>query len=149
MSGFLDTLTQHYRQQLERHRQLPFLRAAMAACAYVVTGDGRVTLRERVGVDRVLETLDRLKVFDPHEGVDLFNGFVDALRTSEPEGRRLVLEALDAEVAEEPDKAGLLLRICLAVSEGPQGIPDGERERVTALCRHLRLEPCPGLQVGD
>jgi tellurite resistance protein TerB len=149
MSRVLDTLLQRYHQLLERHRQRPFLKAAMAACAYVATAGGTVSLRERMAVDRVLETLDRLQVFDPHEGVDLFNEYVAALRASDTQGWRQVAAAVDAEVAQEPDKAALLVRICLAVSEGPMGVPDAECRRIRELCRHLGLEPCPRVGQDD
>jgi tellurite resistance protein len=149
MGGFLESLLQAYRGQLERHRQRPFLNAVMAACAYVATARGVVSLRERMAVDRVLETLDRLQVFDPHEGVELFNGFVDAMAASAAEGERQVLEAVDAEVAEEPDKAELLVRICLAVSDGPGGVTAPERTRIESLCRHLGMAPCPGPGSAD
>ncbi len=145
MSGFLVNLTNLYREQMERHRNRPFLRAAMAGCALVSMASGVVTLRERVRVDQVLETLDTLQVYDPHEGVALFNEFVDALDQSAGEGRRRALEAIDAEVAQEPEKAGLLIRICLAVSEVEDGVPIRERERIAALCDHLGVKQgiCP------
>ena len=146
MSGFLANLSKLYREQMERHRNRPFLRAAMAGCALVSMASGAVTLRERVRVDQVLETLDALQVYDPHEGVELFNEFVEALAASEEEGRRLVLESIDAEVAQEPEKAGLLIRICLAVSEVEEDVPVREQEQIAALCDHLGVtqEICPG-----
>lgn len=145
MSGFLVNLAKLYREQMERHRNRPFLRAAMAGCALVSMASGTVTLRERVRVDQVLETLDALQVYDPHEGVELFNEFVEALERSAEEGRRRALAAIDAEVAQEPEKAGLLIRICLAVSEVEDGVPTREWERIAALCDHLGVEQviCP------
>jgi tellurite resistance protein len=137
MSGFLKNLLELYREQVQRHRNRPFLRAAMAGCALVSMASGNVTLRERVRVDQVLETLDALQVYDPHEGVELFNEFVDALLHSEQRGRKLALEAIDAEVTQEPEKAELLIRICLAVIEVEDGIPTQERRQVAALCEHL------------
>ncbi len=150
MSGFLVTLTKLYREQMERHRNRPFLRAAMAGCALVSTASGAVTLRERVRVDQLLETLDALQVYDPHEGVVLFNEFVEALDHSVEEGRRRALDAIDAEVAQEPEKAGLLIRICLAVSEVEDGVPTRERERIAALCDHLDVaqDICPEFGSG-
>jgi len=107
--------------------------------------NGMVSLRERVRLDQLLETLDALKVFDPHEGVALFDEFVTALQDSEEEGLRLIHQAIDDEVADEPEKAGLLIRLCLAVSETASGVPEAEYRRIQALCRHLGLDPghCP------
>lgn len=145
MSGFLASLVDNFQEQMERHRNRPFLRAVMAACAYVSLGDGVVTLVERMRMDRVLETLDSLQVFDPHEGVDLFNEFVDTLRDSPDEGERHILRAIDEEVALGQEKAALLIRVCLAVSERPEGIPAPEKARIEALCHHLGVDGdvCP------
>ena len=145
MSGFLANLHDLYQEQMQRHRNRAFLRAAMAACALVAMAGGPVSLRERVRLDQVLETLDSLKVFDPHEGVALFDEFVAALQDSEQDGLRLVHSAIDEEVAEEPEKAGLLIRLCLAVSETADGVPEAEHQRIQSLCQHLGLdtEHCP------
>lgn len=140
MSGFLTNLTEAYQEQLERHRNLPFLRAAMGACALVAMANHVVSLRDRMRVDQLLETLDRLQVYDPHEGVELFNAFVAGMQDSESEGRAEVYQAIDDEITQEPDKADLLIRICLAVSEGKQGVPAAERECIMELCRHLELD---------
>ncbi len=140
MGRILTSLTEAYQEQLERHRNRPFLRAAMGACALVSMANHVVSLRDRMRVDQLLETLDKLQVYDPHEGVELFNEFVAELRDSEPEGRAHVYQAIDDEVAEEPDKAELLIRICLAVSEEEQGVPAAERECIIDLCRRLGLE---------
>jgi tellurite resistance protein TerB len=141
MPEFLQTLSQLYQVQLERYRNRPFLRATMAACALVSTASGAVSLRQRVRVDRLMETLDALRVFDPHEGVDLFNGFVEGLRADPEAGRREALEAITSEVAHEPEKADLLGRICLAVSQRDGVIPDAEWRQVASLCQCLGLDP--------
>lgn len=141
MSGILTGLIRGYEEQLQRHRNRPFLRAAMAACATVAMASGGVSLRQRMRVDQVMETLDALKVFDPHEGVDLFNEFVDAIRKDSAWGRARVLEAVDEEVAEEPEKARLLIRICAAVSERNGDIQEPERREIQLLCSRYELEP--------
>jgi len=145
MSGFLANLRDYYQDQMQRHRNRAFLRAAMAACALVAEANGPVSLRERVRLDQVLETLDALKVFDPHEGVALFDEFVAALHESPSEGMQLIYQAIEQEVAEEPEKAGLLIRLCLAVSETADGLPEPEHQRIQALCEHLGLDAdlCP------
>ena len=47
MAGFLSTLMGVFREQLERNRNRPFLRATMAASALVAMAEGRVTFPER------------------------------------------------------------------------------------------------------
>ena len=62
MSRFLNHLTKLYQDQVERYRNRPFLKATMAACALVAVADGKVSFSQRVRVDQILETLDKLKV---------------------------------------------------------------------------------------
>lgn len=151
MSEFIRSVAQLYSGQLMRYRNRPFLRAAMAGCALVAMANGSVSLRERMRVDRIMETLDALKVFDPHEGVVLFNEFVEALRDDPAEGRRRALEVITREVADEPEKAGLLARICLAVSERDGAIAPEQRREVADLCRCIGVAPgfCPAEEDGE
>ena len=79
MSGFLASLIDNWQDALDRHRNRPFLEAAMAACAVIATDDGTVSFAERVRVDQILETLDQLNIYDPHKGGDIFNEYVDEM----------------------------------------------------------------------
>jgi tellurite resistance protein TerB len=140
MPGFLATLIDNYQEHLERQRQRPFLRACMAASATVAIADGEVTFPERIRVDQILETLESLKIFDPHDGVNLFNEFVDATRDNPRKGREAAMEAM-LDVAHEPESAALLIRVCCAISEA-----DGEKHltdqiEIVSLCTRLGVEP--------
>jgi tellurite resistance protein len=141
MSQLIRTIAEIYAIQLERHRNRDFLRAAMAACALVAMASGRVSLRDRVHVDRVLETLDALKVFDPHEGVGLFNEYVARLEADAIAGRRAVLDLVAEEVAKEPEKAELLARICLATSAPQLEGGEAQRQALADLCRCIGVSP--------
>jgi len=142
--SFIDTLLHHYEDYLERQRNLPFLRASMAACAMVACADGNVSFAERVRLDQILETLDRLKVFDPHVGVDLFNEYTDAILAHSESGHELAMDAL-LEGAPDTRTRELLVRLCLAVSEMSAG-PDGKRAmeeqiEIVSLCNRLGVNP--------
>ena len=139
MPNFLKTLTHHYQEQVARHKNLPFLKATMAASAIVATSDGEVTFDERMRVDQVLETLEALKVFDPHEGVNLFNGFVEALKQSPEAGHAAAVEAIMV-VAGDPEKAELMVRICLALSETDGEVSLVEQIEIVTLCSLLGLD---------
>ena len=141
MTELLHSISQICRKQLQRHRNRPFLRAAMAACALVATAGGVVSFRQRVRIDRVMETLDALKVFHPHEGVNRFNEFVGILREDPEGGHRRLLHLVAAEVSQDTEKALLLARICLAVSEQEGEVPQAERREIAALCRSIGLDP--------
>jgi tellurite resistance protein len=138
--GFLQSLTTLYRKEIERHHNLPFLKAAMAACALVAIADGKVTLGQRARIDQILETLDALKVFDPHEGVELFNDFIDAILESPEDGRDAALKAIFA-VARDKATAKLLIRLCCAVSEAKAETHLADQIEIVMLCSRLGIEP--------
>ena len=113
----------------------------MAACALVAMADGAVSLRDRVRVDEVLETLEALKVFDPHEGVEAFNHFVQDIESSPREGRDAALQAMLAETHEHRESASLLIRVAVAVSRVQGRIPTTEQIEIVRLCGELGVEP--------
>lgn len=141
MAGFLSNLLSLYRQEMERHRNRPFLKAVMGACATVAMADGSVGLRDRIRLDQVMETLEALKIYDPHEGVNIFNDFVEAIKANPKEGHEQALEAIRAETGQDPEKAMLLIRICLAVSEIEGKIPLTEQIEIVGLCSQLGVQP--------
>ncbi len=151
--SFIEPLLHHFEEHQERHRNRPFLRASMAACAMVACADGKVSFAERIRLDQILETLDRLKAFDPHEGVNLFNEFADAMLQHSESGHELALKAL-YDGAPDPHSRQLVIRLCLAISELTTG-PDGKRAleeqiEIVSLCNRLDVSPenC-GLYVDD
>lgn len=143
--SFLNTLINNFQESLERNRNRPFLNATMAACALVATADGKVSFRERVRVDQILETLEALKIFDPHEAVDLFNEFSDAILASPKDGHDKALLAL-AESDEGVETKSLIIRICCAISEvnhdpGDNAAFAADKIEIVSLCSRLGIDP--------
>ncbi len=138
--GYLQQLAGYYRTQLERHRQQSMLRGAMAACALVSTVGGEVSFTHRMRVDQIFEALESLSVFDPHEGVALFDEFSRAILDQPRDGAYAAIEALRA-AATDPDKAALLIRICLALSERNGEISLVEQIEIVTLCSVLGVQP--------
>lgn len=138
--GFLATLKKNHQLQMERNHNRPFLEGVMAACALIAIADREVSFGERVRVDQILETLDALKIFDPHEGMDMFNNTIDDIRESPEEGRNRAYETLKA-VAVDDETKKLILRICLAVSaaDGKNQIVD--EIEIVSLCSRLGIDP--------
>ena len=149
MTNMMKRLGERYREALQRHRNLPFLKATMSAAALVAMSNGHVSFAQRVRTDQVLETLDELKVFDPHEGVELFNDIVTHIKASPKEGRALAIHNIDA-AARDEDSKRMILRICMAISEVGGQIPRVEQIEIVSLCSHLGLDPkgC-GLYVDE
>jgi len=140
MSGFLTSLINNWQDALERHRNRPFLEAAMAACAVIATDDGTVSFAERVRVDQILETLDQLNIYDPHEGGDIFNEYVDEIEKSPKAGHARVMEALEA-FSGEAESASLIIRICLAVAEADGQATLADQIEIVTLCSLLGVDP--------
>jgi len=135
MSGMLDNLTRFFQGRSEKEQNRPFLEAAMAACAMVSASEGQVSFADRIRVDQIMETLTRLKVFDPQEGADLFNRYTKSILTSPKAGRESTLKVIKA-VAADAETAELLIDLCLAVS-----LSDG----VTSLIEHIEIVTLCGL----
>jgi len=142
--SFLNTLIDNFQEALERNRNRPFLNATMAACALVATADGRVSLGERVRVDQILETLEALKIFDPHEAVDLFNDFSDNILDNPQSGHEKALATL-LETAIDEEMKTLIIRICCAISEIEHGQGDdviaADHIEIVSLCSRLGVDP--------
>ena len=140
MSGFLDELINDYHDRMLRHRNRPFLKAAMAACALVAIANGKVSFSQRVRVDSIMATLEKLQVFDPHEGVELFNECVESILAAPSTGHAQAVKTLQA-VADNPETAQLLIRLCLAVSESRGAINLVEQIEIVTLCSLLEVDP--------
>lgn len=135
MPSILDNLMHIFQARSEKEQNRPFLEAAMAACAMVSASEGEVSFADRIRVDQIMDTLTRLKVFDPHEGVDLFNQYTAGILASPQEGRETALKTIKA-VASDMETAELLIDLCLAVS-----LSDG----VTSLVEHIEIVSLCGL----
>lgn len=149
VTGFLTDLLSDYQAQLQRHRNRPFMQATMAACALVSVADGEVSLSERIRVDQILEALESLKVFDPHEAVDQFNEYARDILAHPGIGREKAISAVKV-VADDPDKAALLMRIFLAICEAGGRESLAKRIEVVMLCGVLGIDAKGhGLYVDD
>ena len=135
MIGILDDLKKFFQGRSEKEQNRPFLEAAMAACAMVSASEGQVSFADRIRVDQIMETLTQLKVFDPHEGVELFNHYADGILASPQEGREAALKIIKT-VTSDPETAEVLIDLCLAVS-----LSDG----VTSLIEHIEIVSLCGL----
>ena len=135
MSGILDNLKHFFQERSEKEQNRPFLEAAMAACAMASASEGQVSFADRIRVDEIMETLTQLKVFDPHEGVDIFNHYAARILASPQGGRAAALEKIKT-VTSDPETAEILVDLCLAVS-----LSNG----VTSLVEHIEIVSLCGL----
>lgn len=134
----LDALRHAIEERSARRRARPFLEGCMACCALVAIADGEVSLSERGRVDQILDAIDRLKVYDVHEAIDLFNDYVERIQDDPVKGRKHALEAV-REMRHDAGDAVLLVKISLAISRADGVFLESEREMCVAICRELGL----------
>ncbi len=134
---------------MKRQQTRAFLKSVMAACAMVASADGNVSFAQRMRLDKILETLEVLKVFDPHEGVEMFNEFIDDIFDNPSKGHAKAWEAL-VMGAPGRETRELLIRICLAISEANEERSLADQIEIVTLCNRLGVKPekC-GLYVDD
>lgn len=140
MGGVIATLTEMFQGGLERQQNRPFLEGVMAACAMVATTDGKVSFAENVRVDQILQTLDRLKVFDPHEGVDIFRVFCESILENPETGHAEAREAI-AKITSNAEDGALLLRVCVAVSEADGEASLADQIEIVSMCSRFGIDP--------
>lgn len=123
-------------REVDRHKNRPFLEATMAASALVAIADGVVSFSERNRVDQVIENLTRLKVFDVHEAIDIFNDYLDNIRNNAQAGRQAALAAI-RKVKDEQDASLVLLKVCVSISNADGEFSDAERKQIDEICATL------------
>lgn len=139
MSNLLSNFTSRFKESQTRKNNRPFLNAAMAACAMVSVAEGKVSFCDRIRLDQILSTLDKLKVFDPHEGVEIFNQYIGKIQQSYKEGHDEALAAVK-EVATDKTSAELIIRLCLAISLSDGKTSAVEHIEIATLCGILGLD---------
>lgn len=67
--------------------------------------DGQVTFSENHRLGEIIETIEKLRVFEAHQGVDLFKDYIDAVALNAEAGRWRALAAIDR-IADEQGRGG-------------------------------------------
>ncbi|SMF79105.1 tellurite resistance protein TerB [Tistlia consotensis] len=129
------------RSRQERIRYRPFMEATMAACALVAIADGEVSFSERVRLDQMLESLEELQAFDPHEAVDRFNDYVQQLTDDPATAQAEALEAV-RHLADDEEEAALVLKLCIALCRADGRFTETERVAAKRVAETLGL-PAP------
>lgn len=128
---------ERFRLELNRHKQRPFLGAVAAACALVATADGEVSFSERARLDIVIESLSQLRLFDPHEVVDAFDGHIAQLADND-DGVAALLKVIGAGTRAD-GAADLLLRISAVMSLADGRDSADEHAVIRQICAALEL----------
>lgn len=139
MPRLINAIRSRYQSSLERHRNRPFLEAAMAALALVAIADGDACRREGARVGEILRTLDLLQMFDPDEGLHLFLRYVAAVRRDSEAGHEEVYKAL-RDGASDAEGAAMVVALCQSVSEADGRVTDDERGEILRICDVLGVD---------
>ncbi|NIP84578.1 MAG: hypothetical protein GTO03_03080, partial [Planctomycetales bacterium] len=76
-------------------------------------------------MDRVLENIERLNVFDPRKAIDLHQQFVQAMRANSGEGQDWALEVI-GRFRNDGEAADLLIRIARYTAHADQRLSANE-----------------------
>ncbi len=125
-----------------RARDKPFLEAAMAAAALVAAADEDVGLARRHTLDDILDSVDRLKVFEIDNSVSLFDDYVRQFRSAPERAEARALKAVSA-LAGQDEAVDLLLRIAAAMARAEGEISGNSRIRIDKIAGSLGVEAPP------
>ncbi len=143
----LEQVRESVRHYLDRRHHRPLLEASMAGAALVAMADGVVTFSESNRVDEIVQRVKQLEAFDPHEAMDCFQTFVDALGDDPARGHDEAHAAV-ASVADDPEAAALLVRICVAISRADGHVDPEETAEIDAICKLLKIDPATVKEAG-
>jgi tellurite resistance protein TerB len=138
MSGFFREALDAIGLEIERFRNRAFLEAVMAAAALVATADGAVKLAELAMIDEALDTVRALKIYDPHDAVDIYRDYARALHDEPALARDRALKTI-ARIADEPEAAHVLVKVALAIAKSDDALDEPERDALGHICDALRL----------
>ena len=124
--------------RLQRIRGQRFLDAAMAAAALVSTADEDVRLSEQFTLDRLLDRMEQLRIFDPRTGVELHRRHVERIMSNSREGRRNAIDAVSAFGGDE-EKGLLILYVGAAVARADGDLSAPEMQALADIASSLGL----------
>jgi tellurite resistance protein TerB len=126
--------------EVERYQNKGFLKAAMAVCALTALADGHVSLSGRYRIDAIIETMERLRIYDPHKAIEILDDFLDDLR-EDHDKTAAILEQKIARYAADYKSARTLLRIAFLVLSADGAISPAKTAAFNEICTSLAVEP--------
>ena len=122
------------------HGDRAFLRAAMGTGALIAMADDEVTFAELMARDYLLDNIEELHVFDPHEAADLFRDYAEAIALDRETGKAKVFEEVVQFMGDEK-MAPLLVKVGVAISKADYDFSEREHAAIEELCEVLGVEP--------
>ena len=125
-------------RKVARRRNRPFLEASMAAAALVSMADEDVRLSELLALDEVLQRIDRLKLFEPNEAVDLHRRFTGEIQGDAVVGRRRAIEIVSSFAGNRDDRLSILY-IAAVIARADLDLSALEEAALQQICECLGL----------
>jgi tellurite resistance protein TerB len=138
--GCAMSLMEKLKTEVERYQNKGFLKAAMAVCALTALADGRVSLSGRYRIDALIETMESLRIYDPHKAIAIFDDFLDDLK-GDHDRAAAVLEQKIGRYARDYKSARTLLRIAYLVLTADGAISQQRMLVFNEICLSLSVDP--------
>lgn len=132
------SILKRWSTKVQRIRGRRFLDAAMAAAALVSTADKDVRLSEQFALDRLLERMEQLRIFDPRAGIELHRRHVERIMAESGNGRRDALDSVSSFRGDEKRRL-VILQIGAAVARADGDLSEPEREALADIASALGL----------
>jgi tellurite resistance protein len=139
MVGFFKQAKEALAAELDKFRNRQFLDATMAASALVSMADGDANITELNILDQALETIQELRIYDPHDALDLYRDYLEGLR-QDPAGTREKIMQTIGKLRDDPHAATLLIRVCVAIGKADDNFSAPEMTVIQDLCQALALD---------
>jgi tellurite resistance protein TerB len=139
MVGFFKFAREALAAELDKVRNRQFLDATMAASALVSMADGDANITELNILDQALETIQELKIYDPHDAMNLYRDYIDGLRDDSGATRDKIMQAV-GKIQEDQHAARLLIQVCVAIGKADEDFSEPEKAVITELCQKLALD---------
>jgi tellurite resistance protein len=125
---------------IDRHDSQNFMKGVMAACAIVANADNKITFAEWVRLDEILAKVDRLKIYDPHDAIDLFNKYVKQLQGSDRKSvKEKLLKQIGKTFVSESDQV-VLIKVCWAISKADGKVDHFDYDAVEEIAKAIHVD---------
>jgi len=91
-------------------------------------------------LDELLERLEKLRIFDPQQGVELHRRFAAGIGADSSQGRAGALRAISSLKGKE-DQAELVLYVASVIAQADRSLSESEWQELAAICEALGLAP--------
>lgn len=113
-------------------RDARFLDAAMAASALVANADGTVSRATRSVLEKILDRVEELKVFDAHLALNSFDEFAHCICSRGDRGQVQALKAV-SEMSGDAESARLVVRVGCAMARACGRFSPAERKQIELI----------------